>query len=155
MTHRLIRWALPWLVAACMQGRTPLYAQDVSPVGALAYTTCLGGHVKTFVDAAIIGTDSLTEILVHEAKHREQAARSAPMCQRYTPWTLLASEVEAYCASRPFRMARGWSELEVDINYLTRLFSQFKGAMPRRDIVRAYRTGCPAKGAFQIMEIGA
>lgn len=131
----------------------PAHAQTALPPGTIAITTCLGGHIQTAVDAEIIGTDSLQEILVHEAKHREQAKRYAPGCPLYTPWRLLTDEVEAYCASRPLRMARGWTELQVDINYLARLRSQFKGAMPVYDIVMTYVHNCPAKGPFQIMPL--
>jgi len=133
---------------------TPATAQTTVPPGSLAFTTCIGGHIKTYVDAELIGTDSMQEILVHEAKHREQARRLAPNCPAYTAWKLLTDEVEAYCASRPYRMARSsnkdTAELEANVNYLTRLFYQFKGAMPRHDIVRAYRTGCPDSSVFQL-----
>lgn len=125
-----------------------------APPGALAWTECLGGHVSTYVNAEIVGSDSLREILVHEAKHREQAHRAGPgQCPVVdTPWKLLAAEVEAYCASKPFHMARlpnpETAELETDVNYLTRLFIQFHGAMLKRDIVQAYRTGCPDHGVL-------
>ncbi len=119
-------------------------AQSGLPPGALASTSCLGGHIQTAIDVRIIGTDSLEEILVHEAKHREQAMRTAPMCPKYDrPDQLLNDEVEAYCTSRPIRMQRGFTEQEVDANYLMRLIYQFKGALPRFTITDTYSRSCP------------
>jgi hypothetical protein len=104
------------------------------------------------VDAEIIGSDSMPEILVHEAKHREQAARAGKgLCPAYSNvWTLLNDEVEAYCASKPVRMkTKHQYEWEVDANYLVRLIYQFKGAMPRATIVSSYYHGCPGRTVFR------
>lgn len=115
------------------------------PPGAIAVTSCLGGRTQTSIDVDVIGTDSLQEILVHEAKHREQALRVLPNCPVYdNVFHLLTDEVEAYCASRPVRMVRGYTEREVDMNYIARLIVQFNGAMSRRTIIDSYHYGCPS-----------
>jgi hypothetical protein len=124
----------------------------VVPPGAIAVTSCLGGRVRTVIDAEVIGTDSLQEILVHEAKHREQAKRAGKgQCPSYERvWQLLNDEIEAYCTSKPIRMAALHQyEWEVDANYIVRLLYQFKGAVPRATIISSYYQGCPGKTVFR------
>lgn len=136
---RIALWAA--LAVALLLAR-PAHAQMSS--GALAETSCLGGRIQSVIDMALVGTDSLQEVVVHEMKHQEQARKFAPGCPNYTnPAELLVDEVEAYCASRPYRIARGWSKDSVDNNYLLRLRSQFDRALHPLQVVIAYKRGCP------------
>jgi len=139
------------LAILAMAGYSSAQAQDgwsPMPPGAIAVTYCLGGRVRSVIDMEVIGTDSLEEIAVHEATHREQWRRKvqeAGECptQYRTPAQALNAEIEAYCASRPIRMKRGFTQQEVDDNYLSRLYYQFGRALPMFTIVDSYRRGCP------------
>lgn len=114
--------------------------------GALAETYCIGGRITSVINMEIIGTDSLAEIVAHETIHRAQiAGRSTPgNCPPpLTPAQLLQDEVEAYCGSRPFRIAQGFSKEAVDSNYISRLNNQLGRALPKFTISSTYLQSCP------------
>ena len=60
-----------------------------------------------------------------------------------TNYELLAEEVEAYCASLPFRIARGQSEEEARGDYVGKLMEGFYGRISGPNVLRAWIIGCP------------
>lgn len=114
------------------------------PQAALAITTCLGGRAKSVIDIAIIGTDSLAEIVAHEKVHIKQVERAKPGCPKYaSTWDLLAAEVEAYCVSRHYRAKRpGWTLEEANKDAIARLQNQMNGAINKKAIETYYRENC-------------
>lgn len=134
-------------LAAILLWACPVQAQTWAtplPPGAIATTYCLGGRVTSVINLEVVGTDSLEEIAAHEAKHREQMARSAPECPNLAePTRLLAFEIEAYCASRPYRMRRGYSQAEVDEDYIARIQADLGRVYPPKAIELLYHNGCP------------
>lgn len=99
----LLRWALPWLAAACMHNPTAVYAQMLP-----ASTGCVGDSIVTMFRPDV-AADSLSraELDAHEVVHRRQmAARMAKGATCYaallkfteTPLQNLMAEVPAYRA---------------------------------------------------------
>lgn len=121
-------------------------AQNYAPLppGTVAITYCIGGRVTTVMNMDWAETDSLPELIAHEKKHQEQARRYAPGCPPYSDThTLMLHEIEAYCASRPYRMKLGFTKDQADGDYLLRIVAQFKGEIPSETIIQSYFKGCP------------
>jgi hypothetical protein len=117
------------------------------PPWAIAVTWCDAAtkDVRTAIDAEVLGTDSTREILVHEAKHREQQRRTVKQtgaCPVMTVWRVLQDEVEAYCASRAVREKRT-SRAEANEKYKLLLRYQFGRFLPPEMLDSAYDKGCP------------
>jgi hypothetical protein len=110
-----------------------------------AITLCLAGQPTTFVDARILGTDSLAEVLAHEARHREQylSRRCEEPDSTRASSQLLADEIEAYCASLPYALRRGVPRGERVGVYVRRMYQQTGGSVPIREIVQRFSEACP------------
>jgi hypothetical protein len=136
------------LILAALLYAAPAQAQEmIMAPGSLAETYCLGGRITSVMNMELLGTDSLLEISVHEAVHRVQMERNRlgpGQCPPpLTTVQLLKDEVEAYCASRPFRIAQGFTKEEVDLNYLSRLQNQLGRVFPEYTIASTYTASCP------------
>lgn len=123
----------------------PVAGQNAPP-GAVAWTSCLGPHVNTYIDVAILGADSTDEILYHESIHRRQAydslAKTGACPLIVSPAQLLNYEIEAYCASDSIRVKR--EPLAVaQATTLDRLVREFHAALPLFTITQSWRQGCP------------
>ena len=119
------------------------------PPNTVAITYCVSGagmrRIRSVLDMGVLGSDSLAEVVAHEAMHRAQMARRpAGTCPDYgDPLVKLADEIEAYCASRPVRMRRGFTKGEVDGSYIARLMVQFAGLVDAQELIARYFAGCP------------
>lgn len=153
MVHQFKRalWMLLLRLPALLTGfslllATPAYSQDPSTV--IAVTPCENNVVATFVNLDFLGTDSVKEILVHEARHREQAHRAINKtghCPDYSDHLLLlADEVDAYCVSSVERIKRHTAR-DVDSTTILRMLNQFDGdsIVTRDSIVVFWKRGCP------------
>lgn len=143
---------LAFLLIAVLLVPSPAPAQDAPPwrflpPWAIAVTWCDAAtkDVRTAIDAEVLGADSTQEILVHEAKHREQQRRTVKQtgaCPVFTVWRVLQDEVEAYCASRALRERRT-SRAEANEKYKLLLGLQFGRIFPQAMVDSAYDKGCP------------
>ncbi len=117
-----------------------------APPGAIAWTSCLGRSVTTYIDVAILGADSTDEILYHESVHRRQAtdslAKTGACPLIVSPAQLLNYEIEAYCASDSIHIRRDTSEQTKAIT-LQRLMRQFHAALPAFTITQSWQHACP------------
>lgn len=140
--RKLIFWIV---IAAILFLARPAQAQTtiIMTNNTLAFTYCESGVARVMIDAGIIGTDSLEEILIHEATHLAQSRDSTGACKLdLSIQDHLAGEVEAYCASRPARMKRGFTKEEVDDSYLRRLIVQFWHLLDIQTVIQSYPKGC-------------
>ena len=101
----------------------------------------------TFIDAAIIGTDSLTEILTHERAHdrMNRDSLAAGHCPGPAGSILaqLNREVYAYCVSDSVRVLRTHDSAEAGRSTVERLLNQFNGRIAMVDIVWRWNQSCP------------
>lgn len=139
-------WWLAALTFSCYDKLWGQEAKDVwPPPGATATTYCAGGRVGTWIDAAVIGTDSATEILEHEKVHRRQFADSVvkngvcPIID--TPAKMLMLEVEAYCVSFDIR-SEHQDPTTVRSIYVLKLMREFGGALPPYTITHQWTVQC-------------
>jgi hypothetical protein len=145
-----VKRLLLWVSLALALWATSLQAQVYVPItpATLGLTWCEVGRPRTFIDAAVVGSDSLEELMVHERTHREQQIKrtgATGQCIPFaTPEEFLAAEVEAYCAGRVERLKRFPAD-EVDDSYLRRLLSQFWETLPVTTIVNTYLKDCVHK----------
>jgi hypothetical protein len=120
-----------------------LAAQD--PTNTIALTPCYQNKVATYVNVAMLGTDSTKEILAHEAVHVAQAKWSIEHlghCPDYSDHLLLLDdEVAAYCASSELRIQRKDAE-EVNYSTVMRLRNQFQ-ELPADTLIAHWQRGCP------------
>lgn len=145
----LLKVPLLSLLAGTLVAASPsLLPAQIAPVGAIAWTQCLDAKVSSYIDAAIIGTDSAVVILRHEEVHREQQRRAIEAtgaCIIYSsPVLLLNHEIEAYCASdsTAVRVNRR-DPVEVSAQSLWRLWQQFRRVFPLFTIDSSWAQGCP------------
>lgn len=121
-------------------------AGQVAPPGAIAWTSCLGRTVATYIDVAILGADSTDEILYHESIHRRQAvdslAKTGACPLIVSPAQLLNYEIEAYCASDSIHVKRDTREHAKAIT-LERLMREFHAALPAFTITQSWQQACP------------
>jgi hypothetical protein len=116
------------------QGRPAPRWLDPAAHQVAAFTLCADGRPVTFVNAGVIESDSLAEILAHERRHLEQLrsrrACDAPAAEPEPMESLLADEIDGYCASLPYAEQRGIPRGERIGQYAGRLFRQFGGLIP-------------------------
>lgn len=114
------------------------------PANVIAVSYCVFGGQRSLIDVRLLGTDSLPEILAHEATHREQFSRlDAPCGGRTTLEVFLNAEVGAWCATRALRMARrGISKADADQEILQRLYATFSPTLPPTLIAMRYAERC-------------
>lgn len=130
-------------------GATALVAQQTAPPGAIAWTQCLGGRVNTYIDVAVLGTDSTEEILYHEAIHHRQnadsIAKTGACAMVVSPAQLLNYEIEAYCASDSVRVrVKHSTPAEASAQTIWRLLREFHGALPVFTVTDSWARGCPS-----------
>ncbi len=126
---------------------TPAHAQTAPP-GAIAWTECLNGRVATYVNAAILGTDSTEEILYHESIHFRQntdsIAKTGVCAMIISPAQLLNYEIEAYCASDSVRIrVKHTPKPEVRAQTVWRLMRELHSVLPVFTITDSWNRGCP------------
>lgn len=131
------------LLASCLLlalGNT-LSAQQV------AWTTCRGSVVASFVNTDVLGTDSTEEILTHEAKHRAQAQAfidALGACPWLDPGQRLQIEAEAYCASDSVRQrVKRTPVFETKAISLWRLLSEFHTYISADSVLSVWKATCP------------
>jgi hypothetical protein len=129
-------------------GATALVAQQTSPPGAIAWTQCLGGRVNTYIDVAVLGTDSTEEILYHESIHHRQntdsIAKTGVCAMVVSPAQLLNYEIEAYCASDSVHVrVKHSTPSEASAQTIWRLLREFHGALPVFTVTDSWARGCP------------
>lgn len=119
----------------------PLRAQNV------AWTTCQGSNIASFINTAILGTDSTQEILKHEETHRAQARAlvdSLGFCPSPTSFERLLIEIGAYCASDSVRVAvKKTPPFEASAITLGRLLGAFYPTLTADTIFTTWRRECP------------
>jgi len=136
------------LLAVCLA--LPAEARtQIAPPGAIAWTECLGGRVNTYVNAAILGTDSTEEILYHESIHFRQnidsIAKTGVCALVVSPAQALNYEIEAYCASDSVRVRVKHTPVDsVRTQTLWRLIQQLHRVLPMFTISDSWDRGCPA-----------
>jgi hypothetical protein len=142
-----LRLATPFVVLFLSLLPPGLEAQD--PTNTIALTPCYQNKVATYVNVAMLGTDSTKEILAHEAVHVAQAKWSIEHlghCPDYSDHLLLlGDEVAAYCVSSELRIKRKDAE-EVNYSTVMRLRNQFQ-ELPADTLIAYWQRGCP-KFAF-------
>jgi len=142
-----LRLTTPFVVLLLSLLPHGLEAQD--PTNTIALTPCYQNKVATYVNVAMLGTDSTKEILAHEAVHVAQAKWSIEHlghCPDYSDHLLLlGDEVAAYCVSSELRIQRKDAE-EVNYSTMMRLRNQFQ-ELPADTLIAYWRRGCP-KFAF-------
>jgi hypothetical protein len=117
------------------------------PVNAAAVTRCVNDRrAGMWLNGDIIGTDSLEEIIVHERKHIEQAARYKD-CYEWDrkgdlPAVALDMEAEAYCASLEVAVRRGIPRGERFALYIHKIDRQFGGYFHAQQILASMRRYC-------------
>lgn len=147
----LLRRLLPALVAGALASAltaSKSSAQQTSPPGAIAWTQCLGGRVNTYIDVAVLGTDSTEEILYHESIHHRQnvdsIAKTGVCAMVVSPAQLLNYEIEAYCASDSVRVrVKHSTPAEASAQTIWRLLREFHGALPVFTVTDSWARGCP------------
>lgn len=136
------------LLAVCLA--LPAEARtQVAPPGAIAWTECLNGRVATYINAAILGTDSTEEILYHESVHFRQntdsIAKTGVCAFLVTPAQALNYEIEAYCASDSVHVRLHHTpKAEVRAQTLWRLLQMLHRVLPTFTITDSWEKGCPA-----------
>jgi len=146
LLHAPMLYLLAGLLVAASPSRSP--AQQLAPVGAIAWTQCLDAKVSSYIDATVLGTDSAVVILRHEEVHREQQRRAIEAtgsCVVYSsPVLLLNHEIEAYCASDSTAVRVNHRDpVEVSAQTLWRLLGQFRRVFPTFTIADSWARGCP------------
>lgn len=105
------------------------------------------GEVVSFVRTEIIDTDSMAEILTHEARHRAQYRAHFAVdstCGSSSPDSSLTREIAAYCASDSVRFERTRDSVEVATTTLRRLLFQFSDTLRAETIIARWMySGCP------------
>lgn len=113
----------------------------------VAWTTCQGAYVASFINVAILDTDSTQEILKHEATHRDQARAlvdSLGFCPNPTSFERLLMEIGAYCASDSVRVqVKKTTPFEASAITLGRLLGAFWPTLTADTIVATWRRECP------------
>jgi hypothetical protein len=147
-----MRFRLPTFLAVVSLALAVPSARAQLPVNptTIAWTQCVNGTVSSFINVAVLGTDSTQEILRHEQAHRAQAtkalAANGGVCHVITtPEELLQLEAEAYCASDVVRVrVRHTPKAEVSALTIKRLIDQFwfYGITPER-IAQVWTAVCP------------
>jgi len=125
--------------------------------GTIAFTLCMDKHVASFANIDIVGTDSSAEIVEHERRHQwqqQQSIDSTGHCADMSdPRTMLAMEVDAYCVSDSFRLARNHDPYEVTNSTMSRLRSQFsKSGIPVSELLSGWVTGCPKYAVVSLLQ---
>lgn len=142
LRHLLYR-LLPFLLAGLTLAAIPHRAT----AQAIAWTVCQGHTVTTYINVAILGSDSTQEILRHEEVHRRQASDTVAVhgaCVWLNQYQILAIEAEAYCASDSVRVrVKQTPAFEVSAISLGRLLGQFYPALPADSIVATWKRACP------------
>ena len=153
---------MKWLfLPLVLLGQVPVQVPEFTivslglPPGALAMTWCEFGVPRTAIDATLVGGPLETEVMVHEAYHRRQFRRRQAQAHlppdvcppRMTTDQLLHEEIEAYCASLPFRVKRGETPEEARGHYAAMLVNQFYGRVMPANVVAEWLRGCPATTA--------
>lgn len=113
----------------------------------VAWTNCQGSSIATFVNAAILATDSAQEILRHEQVHRAQAQAlvdSLGACPALDANAHLQIEAQAYCASDSVRVrVKQTPPLEASAITLSRLLREFWPTISADTILATWRRTCP------------
>lgn len=144
--------ALGLLAAPCLLNAQRRFdpPPDVVP---LAVTYCydrdsLPPFSVSFINPVVLGTDSLQEVVVHEARHdrmnRDSLAATGHCPGPQTDSARLDREVYAYCASDSVRVKRTHSIVEAGVVTVDRLVMQFENRIPVGEITRRWQAGCPA-----------
>lgn len=147
---RLLLWvglALTlWATSTCaaQSSGPPLIPIAGSTIGV---TWCSNGVARSFVDAALTGSER-EEVMAHEKVHRNQVAKRVGftgICPgNLDPEQQLTDEVEAYCAGRDIRRTHV-ALADVDDQYLRILLTSFWQELPVAVIIDAYRYRCVNK----------
>lgn len=142
------------LLGALLLFAAPLAAQTeyTLPLSSLtiAVSYCINedSTVLTVINADILGTDSASEIVAHEAVHNRQmhdSLRIAGHCPgpRGDRVASMNREIMAYCVSDSIRELRTHDPVEASKITIARLVTQFWGDVSPEDVIAAWHTGCP------------
>src|SRR5512135_2649019 len=154
------------ILALSLLPLTSVVAQRFDPPGnivPIAVTYChLADSVApsftvTFIDAALVGSDSLPEILTHERVHdrmnRDSLAAGRCPGPASDIHAQLGRELLAYCSSDSVRVLRTHDPVEAGRTTVERLLNQFNGKISMTEIVLRWARACP-RFAWGVTEAG-
>ena len=148
MIRRILALSLWPLTSVAAQAFRP--PADIVPIAVtychLADTTAPSFTV-TFIDASLVGSDSLSEILAHEAVHERRNKDSLRVGTCPGPQgdvsAHLNREIVAYCVSDSVRVLRTHDPVEAARTTVGRLVNQFYGKIPVSEIAWRWSHACP------------